>query len=72
MGPKLTYNCNIFEPTFPAEFVSTETLALVERLAPRVGVIFWFSSHTMQCQPEGLGYIFIAGQGSQAYAEMLV
>jgi hypothetical protein len=35
--------------------VSIETLTLIERMASGVGAIFWFTSHTMQCQPKGLG-----------------
>jgi hypothetical protein len=31
-----------------------------------------FISHTMSCQPKELDYIFIASQGSQAYAKILV
>jgi hypothetical protein len=41
-------------------------------MALRVGAIFWFISHTMPYQPEGWGYIFIAGQDSQAYTDVLV
>jgi hypothetical protein len=35
--------------------VSIETLTLIERMTLGVGVIFWFTSHTMPCQLEGLG-----------------
>jgi hypothetical protein len=35
--------------------VSIKILTLVERMTLGVGAIFWFFSHTMQCQPEGLG-----------------
>jgi hypothetical protein len=35
--------------------VSIETLTLIERMTLGVGAIFWFTSHTMQCQLEGLG-----------------
>jgi hypothetical protein len=52
--------------------VSIETLTLIEMMTLGVGAIFWFCSHTMQCQPESLEYIFIAGQNSQVYAKMLV
>jgi hypothetical protein len=35
--------------------VNIETLTLIERMALGVGAIFWFTSHTMQCQPKKLG-----------------
>jgi hypothetical protein len=35
--------------------VSIKTLTLIERMTLRVGAIFWFISHTMPYQPEGLG-----------------
>jgi hypothetical protein len=34
--------------------VSIETLTIIERMVLGVGTIFWFTSHTMLCQPEGL------------------
>jgi hypothetical protein len=30
-------------------------LSLRKRMTLGIGVIFWFISHTMPCQPEGLG-----------------
>jgi hypothetical protein len=36
--------------------VRNRTLTLIERgMTQGVGAIFWFISHTMSCQPKGLG-----------------
>jgi hypothetical protein len=52
--------------------VSIETLTLIERMTLGVGAIFWFTSHTMPHQSEGLGIHIYSWPRQQAYAEMLV
>jgi hypothetical protein len=50
-----------------AEFL----LSSKERMTLGVGAIFWFISHKMPCQPEGLGIHIYRLLASQAYAKML-
>jgi hypothetical protein len=48
------------EPAAAAVLVAGLLLSLRERMTLGVGAIFWFISHTMSCQPEGLGlHIYI-------------
>jgi hypothetical protein len=43
-----------------------------ERMTLEVEVIFWFISHTMSCQPKGLGLHIYSWPGQPAYVEMVV
>jgi hypothetical protein len=43
-----------------------------ERMTLRVEAIFCFISHTMSCQPEGLGLHIYSWPRHQAYAKILI
>jgi hypothetical protein len=47
--------CRAYKSLEESVHISIETLILIERMALGVGAIFWFTSHTMLCQPERLG-----------------
>jgi hypothetical protein len=59
-----------FITTIPV-LVAGLLLSSRKRMTLEVETIFWFISHTMSCQPEGLGLHIYSWPRQPAYAEML-